>query len=251
MSMKQSVTATIVFISLFLALACGGDETPPVQPTAGVGTAAVGGGVPAAGSGTMMNPISMAGTGVAGQAGPAGAGPAPAGSGAAGAGAAGTGTAGTPPVAGTGVTAGMTGGMAGMSGGMAGGGAAGMPAFTPGSPTFSAIHQEIFIGTGCNGGPSCHSGTVAGALKLTNKMEAYMALVNAKAAGVNIPAGGVNCKDTGSMRVVPGDPAKSLLVDKLENAMPACGVKMPIGGMLTAAQIMQVKTWIMMGAKND
>ncbi|HKP62368.1 MAG TPA: hypothetical protein VJV78_36795, partial [Polyangiales bacterium] len=130
--------------------------------------------------------------------------------------------------------------------------AAGAPAFTPGSPTFSAIFQEIIVGTGCNGGPTCHAGLAAGQLKMTTKAEAYMSLVGVKAMGVNlVMMASPNCKDSMMTRVVANDPASSLLFDKVSATMPKCGSKMPPSGALPADKIDQIKKWIMAGAKDD
>jgi hypothetical protein len=158
---------------------------------------------------------------------------------------------------------GMTGaaGMATVAGsGAAGMGAAGMGAggmggamFTPGSPTFSAIYQEIIVTKGCNGGPTCHASLAAGQLKMTSKTEAFMALVGVKAMGMNlVMSSAPNCKDTTLTRVVAGNPDMSLLYKKVSSAMPECGGKMPPSGtMLPQPMIDQIKMWIMNGAKDD
>jgi hypothetical protein len=138
--------------------------------------------------------------------------------------------------------------------GAAGSGAAGSgtsPMFTPGSPTWAAIFQEIIADTGCNGGISCHAGTAAGNLVMKTKADGYTALVGVKALGTNVPAGGTNCKDTGLTRVVAGDPTNSLLMQKISNPTPSCGAHMPPGGNLTAAQLEQVRLWIANGAMNN
>jgi hypothetical protein len=138
---------------------------------------------------------------------------------------------------------GEAGGTPGMSGNMM---------MATGAPKFSAIFTEIISGTGCNGGPSCHAGTVAGNLKMTTAAEAYSALVGVQAMGMNVPAGGTDCKTTGLMRVKAGDPDNSLLMKKIDLATtPPCGVRMPPGGMLKPEQIMQIRQWIMNGAQND
>jgi hypothetical protein len=130
-------------------------------------------------------------------------------------------------------------------------GSGGMPMFTPGSPTWAAIYNEIIAGTGCNGGVSCHAGSAAGNLVMKNQAEGYTALVGVKAMGMNVPAGGTNCKDTGLTRVVAGDPTNSLLMQKISNPMPTCGNHMQPGGNLTAAQIEQIRMWIANGALNN
>lgn len=126
-----------------------------------------------------------------------------------------------------------------------------MPTFTPGSPTWSAIYQEIIVTKGCNGGPTCHASSAGGNLVMQTKDTSYTALVGVKAMGTNLSGGGPNCADTGMMRVTAGNPAQSLLVNKVEAAQPMCGLHMPPGGMLMPAEIQQIKDWIMAGAKND
>jgi hypothetical protein len=128
----------------------------------------------------------------------------------------------------------------------------GAPMFTPGSPTFSAIYQEIIVSKGCNGGPTCHAGLAAGQLKMTSKTEAFMSLVGVKAMGINLVMGSTpNCKDTTLMRVVAGNPDMSLLYKKVSSATPECGGKMPPTAMLPQPMIDQIKMWIMNGAKDD
>ncbi len=210
---------------LLMIAACGDDGTTP--PTGGTGAGA--GGLPAAGIGGAGSGSGGAGGAVAGVG--AGSGGATAGSGGVAAGAGG-------------------GGASGAAGGMGGAGGRGMP----GAPTFTAIFDEIIAGTGCNGGPTCHSGTIAGMLLMTNKDQAYMNLVMKPAAGVNIPPNMAipNCKDVSMMRVVPGQPDMSLLVKKVEMLMPPCGGPMPPGmTLLPMAQQQQIRQWIMMGAMNN
>jgi hypothetical protein len=60
---------------------------------------------------------------------------------------------------------------------------------------------------------------------------------------------------SGRARVVPGDAAASLLVEKVESA-PPCGIKMPYGcggatACLSTAQVQEIADWINGGAKND
>jgi hypothetical protein len=43
----------------------------------------------------------------------------------------------------------------------------------------------------------------------------------------------------------------SLLMEKIEKAMPSCGTLMPPSGMIAPAKIQQVRTWIMNGAKKE
>ena len=139
-------------------------------------------------------------------------------------------------------------GLPGEAGGMPGGNMM----MATGAPKFSAVFTEIISGTGCNGGPTCHAGTVAGNLKMTTAAEAYTALVGVQAMGMNVPAGGTDCKTTGLMRVTAGDPDNSLLFKKIDTATtPPCGSRMPPGGMLKPEQIAQIRQWIANGAQND
>ena len=118
------------------------------------------------------------------------------------------------------------------------------PTFVPGSPTWSAVFQELIVNKGCNGGPTCHASSAGGNLVMQTKDQSYMALVGVKAMGTP-------CAASGATRVVAGDPATSLIVNKVEAAMPTCGTHMPPGGNLSATEIAQLKAWIMAGAKND
>lgn len=122
------------------------------------------------------------------------------------------------------------------------------PAFTPGSPTWSAVFEEIIVGKGCNGGPSCHASIAGGNLVLLTKADSYTALVGVKAMGMG---GAVSCATSNLTRVVPGDPTNSLLLDKVANANPKCGGHMPPGSDLPPAMVTQLRDWIMAGAKND
>jgi uncharacterized membrane protein len=68
---------------------------------------------------------------------------------------------------------------------------------------------------------------------------------------VSVPAGAepaYQCKDSGLMRVKPGDPEHSLLYLKLTN--PPCGSKMPPAAFTQATQeqVELVRQWIMDGA---
>lgn len=105
--------------------------------------------------------------------------------------------------------------------------------------------------TGCNGGGTCHASTVAGNLKMGTPAETYTALIDVKAMGTNLNGMGTHCKDTDQVRVVPGDPDKSLFFHKVEADTPNCGLHMPPGSKLTPEQLTQIRTWIKNGAKND
>lgn len=55
---------------------------------------------------------------------------------------------------------------------------------------------------------------------------------------------------SGKTYVTAGDPEGSLLYQKVA-ATPMCGMRMPPGGMLDAANVELLKGWIMAGARND
>lgn len=122
------------------------------------------------------------------------------------------------------------------------------PTFVPGSATWSAVFQEVIVNNGCNGGSTCHASSSGGNLIMQTKADSYAALVNVAAMG---NSGAPTCATTGLKRVVPGDPDNSLLVTKLEQAMPACGTRMPPGAALKPEQIKQVRDWVAAGAKDD
>ena len=114
--------------------------------------------------------------------------------------------------------------------------------------TYSAVFQ-IFIVAGCNGSPFCHAGP-SGGLVMNEQQATYDALVGVAAMGMTPNRTSTDCRDSGLVRVVPGDPANSLLMQMLEGTQ-TCGTQMPPNGMLTAGQIEQVRVWIANGAVND
>jgi outer membrane protein assembly factor BamB len=126
------------------------------------------------------------------------------------------------------------------------GGDSSSPGAGPAEPTWTAVYRDI-LQRSCNG-PSCHGSLVAGQLKMSTAAEAYSALVGVAAMGAG---GAVSCSSTGLQRVAAGDPANSLIVQKVESATPLCGQHMPPGGNLTAAQIQQLRSWIASGAANN
>ena len=126
--------------------------------------------------------------------------------------------------------------------------------YEPGSATYSAVFEEVIIANGCNGGPFCHGGATGG-LTMNEKQATYDALVGVQAMGTTLATGedaGMvrDCVDTGLVRVVPGDPENSLLMQKLLDEQP-CGTMMPPTGVLTPEQIEQMRAWISNGAADD
>ena len=66
---------------------------------------------------------------------------------------------------------------------------------------------------------------------------------------VNFPAR----EKPGSMRVIPGDPDNSYLIQKLEGTAGIVGRRMPFTGppYLTDGQILVIRRWITLGAPNN
>ncbi|MET0389301.1 MAG: hypothetical protein ABW321_25230 [Polyangiales bacterium] len=198
-----------------------------------------GGGTPADGQAVS----SEAGAADSGTAAPAGSGAAPAGAG----GAATPAAAGASVVAGTAADGGGAGGVNGAVGTSAAG--AGAEA-EKGSPRFSAIYRDIFVAKGCTGSAQCHQGP-AGGLSLGSQRGAYDRLVDKPAMGMNLTLMPPHCADSGLKRVVPGDPENSLLVHKITGKQ-TCGIVMPPNPpLLEAAEVDQIKAWIMKGAPDD
>jgi len=119
------------------------------------------------------------------------------------------------------------------------------PTPTPGggggsiTPTFSQVQSQILtpICTRCHvdGGPS-------GADNLI--LTASVAYANL----VNVPSH----EKSSAIRVVPGDPDNSYIVQKLEGASGIVGARMPFGGpFLTADQVSLIRQWIAAGALNN
>jgi mono/diheme cytochrome c family protein len=115
------------------------------------------------------------------------------------------------------------------------------------TPTLSSIQRDIFQAGDVSGRPSCASchnpnGGAFRAVGLDLSTEGtYDSLV-----------GAASRQKPGAVRVVPGDPARSYLVQKVEGAADISGVRMPIRGpYLTDGQIAIIKRWIELGARRD
>lgn len=115
-------------------------------------------------------------------------------------------------------------------------------------PTFSSIQREIFDTTDASGRLACiNCHTNAGG--------------RIPPAGLNLSSGasynalvGVSSVErAGVMRVAAGDPDNSYLVHKLEGRAGIVGVRMPRGNgpFLTDGQMLVIRRWIELGAKND
>jgi hypothetical protein len=114
--------------------------------------------------------------------------------------------------------------------------------------TFSSIQQNVFNLTdsaGRAGCINCHTNaggrTPSGGLNLAEGFS-YAALVNA-ASGAK----------PGAIRVIPGDPDNSYLVQKIEGTPGIVGQRMPRTGgpFLTPGQVTVIRRWIAEGARNN
>ena len=114
-------------------------------------------------------------------------------------------------------------------------------------PTFASIQREIFESTdsaGRSACTSCHSNTgraPSGGLNLNHDV-AYEQLVGATSRA-----------KPGAVRIIPGDPDNSYLIQKLEGAAGIVGRRMPQNGppYLTDGQILIVRRWITIGAPRN
>jgi hypothetical protein len=113
-------------------------------------------------------------------------------------------------------------------------------------PTLSSIQREIFETTDSAGRQACtncHTDAgraPTGGLNLRSGV-AYASLVGTGSTG-----------KPGAIRVVPGDPENSYLIHKLEGRPGIVGTPMPRGNaLLSAGQILVIKRWIELGARND
>lgn len=122
-------------------------------------------------------------------------------------------------------------------GGPASGGAGGAGAPPPSSgpaPTFTSLYDGIMMDN-C---VPCHG---AGIVAFQSKQEAYDSLVGADVVEY--------CP--GEKRVVPGDPAASVLIQALKGEGCRLGRPMPPVGMrLSDADIERFSAWVRAGAKN-
>lgn len=105
-------------------------------------------------------------------------------------------------------------------------------------PSLGQIEQQIFQRS-CSFA-TCHqsTGTPAGGLSLG--AATYDQLVNVKSTLAS-----------GQMRVVPGDPDASFLMDKIASDKPKFGQRMPPAQALEPEEIEKIRQWILAGAKNN
>lgn len=109
------------------------------------------------------------------------------------------------------------------------------------APRLSELVESFFVPTCVLG--RCHTTLApAGNLSLTGRrVPVHEALVNATSSGA-----------PPRLLVVPGDPAASYLLEKLESDDPAAGTRMPPPpALLPRAQVERLRAWILAGAKDD
>ena len=114
------------------------------------------------------------------------------------------------------------------------------------APNFASVQSEIFEKADSAGRPACtncHTAVgrnPAGQLNLTHDV-AYDQIVNAQVRGAG---------KAGAIRVIPGDPDNSYLIQKLEGTPGIVGQRMPLNGgpYLTSGQMLILRRWIANGA---
>lgn len=117
------------------------------------------------------------------------------------------------------------------------------------TPNFASVQREVFESTDAAGRlncTGCHTDaggrTPLGGLNLRTADISYAQLVGVGSRG-----------KPGAVRVIPGDPTNSYLVHKLEGRSDIVGTRMPrgTGPYLQAGQMLILKRWIELGARND
>ena len=114
-------------------------------------------------------------------------------------------------------------------------------------PTFSSIQRDIFEATDSSGRTpcaTCHTSTgrnPAGGLNLNHDV-AFDQMVNVAARG-----------KSGAVRVVPGDPTNSYVIQKLLGTSGIAGRRMPFNGplYLTDGQVEILQRWVTIGAPRN
>src|SRR5579871_6745000 len=108
--------------------------------------------------------------------------------------------------------------------------------------TLTQVQQTVFtpICSGCHNGSQPASGALPGSQNLAAG-HSFTSLV-----------GVASHEQPTILRVKPGDPANSYLIQKLEGTTGISGSRMPLGGpFLDQTTIDQIKSWIAAGAPND
>lgn len=112
-------------------------------------------------------------------------------------------------------------------------------------PTFSSIQRDVFNAKDSSGRPACIACHNANGARFTGNLSlvegiSYQSLVGVASTG-----------KAGAVRVVPGNPDASYLLNKVLGAN-IVGDRMPrLGPYLSDGQIRIIRRWIELGAKND
>ncbi len=113
-------------------------------------------------------------------------------------------------------------------------------------PTLSSIQREIFDTTDSAGRQACTNCHTSVGRNPSGLMDLRPGAAYNSLVGVTSPA------KPGAVRVIPGDPENSYIIQKLEGRTGIVGTPMPRGNtLLTAGQILVIKRWIELGARND
>ena len=113
-------------------------------------------------------------------------------------------------------------------------------------PTLSSIQREIFDTTDSAGRQACTNCHTSVGRNPSGLMDLRPGAAFTSLVGVTSPA------KPGAVRVIPGDPENSYIIHKLEGRTGIVGTPMPRGNtLLTAGQILVIKRWIELGARND
>ena len=115
------------------------------------------------------------------------------------------------------------------------------------TPTLTSIQRDIFQASDSSGRPSCASchNPNGGAFRAVG--------LDLSTEGTHASLVGVASRQKPAvLRVAPGDPANSYLIQKIEGHADIVGTRMPQRGpFLTDGQTAIIKRWIELGAKRD
>lgn len=114
-------------------------------------------------------------------------------------------------------------------------------------PTFSSIQRDIFNAPDSSGRAACTSCHNAQGARFSGNLNLADTTSYNQLIGVN------STNKAGAVRVIPGDPSGSYLIQKIEGAPGIFGERMPRTGgpYLTPGQITIIRRWIQLGAPNN
>lgn len=115
---------------------------------------------------------------------------------------------------------------------------------TPTEPTPQVISfkndiEPLLVRANCSSG-YCHGGSKAGGFEIGGLGTMYSKIVGVKSS-----------RNPSWTYIVPKQPEKSLIFEKISKEKPVFGSKMPIGSTLTTRDIKKIKDWILAGAPNN